>query len=292
MFDKKKKNVLLTGGNGLLGTEVSRLLSKKFNVFSIVRKIPPKKIDRINFIELDLSTEWKYEPVVDEFFAIIHLAQSENFKNFPEKSLDIFNVNVKSVAILLDLGKRMNVKKFILASSGGVYKNTTLSLNENSSILSPRDLGFYLNSKIMSETLAENYVEFMDVSILRFFFIYGEHQKRNMLLPRLADNIKNHQPIYITGSAGISLNPIHSYDAAKCVLAALDVKGSSIYNIAGPKVYSLAEIVSLLESHLKISPILNHKEGPILNFIADTNSMKRDLHIPTINLEDRMNEIT
>ena len=37
--------------------------------------------------------------------------------------------------------------------------------------------GFYISSKLCSEVLADNYKQFMDVIILRLFFVYGKKQK-------------------------------------------------------------------------------------------------------------------
>ena len=39
--------------------------------------------------------------------------------------------------------------------------------------------------------------------------MYGVGQNRSMLIPRLFDNVKNSQPIQISGKDGIKINPIN-----------------------------------------------------------------------------------
>jgi nucleoside-diphosphate-sugar epimerase len=59
----------------------------------------------------------------------------------------------------------------------------------------------------MSEIIAENYAPYMNIVILRFFFVYGPRQNTTMLIPRLIRSIKEGNPIILQGSNGIRINP-------------------------------------------------------------------------------------
>lgn len=197
----------------------------------------------------------------------------------------MFDVNISSTAKLLDYGYRNKVKNFIYASSGGVYANTKQAFKENSPISESQELGYYLGSKRCGEILASNYASTMNVSILRFFFIYGAGQKRSMLLPRLVDNIRSGKPITLQGNEGLRINPIHASDAAKAVAKCINNKGSSTFNIAGKNTYSLKEIATIIGELVEKKPVFEYQDTPEQNISANIDMMEEKLHVPQIALE-------
>lgn len=50
-------------------------------------------------------------------------------------------------------------------------------------------LGFYLTSKYCSELILDNYSSFLTIIQLRLFFVYGMGQRKDMLIPRLIENV-------------------------------------------------------------------------------------------------------
>src|SRR4030042_288576 len=109
--------------------------------------------------------------------AVIHLAQSEHFREFPMHAESIFKVNTASTLRLLEYARQAQVKIFVLASSGGIYGHGDEGFREDQPIEAKDDLGFYLGTKLCAEIIAENYSSFMNIVILRFFFIYGPRQR-------------------------------------------------------------------------------------------------------------------
>ena len=82
---------------GLLEIDLIRQLTNEYEVFSIVRNMPIKPIKSVNYVKIDLSKNWNSMQLPSDVDAIIHLAQSLNFRNFPNKAEDIFNVNIVHV---------------------------------------------------------------------------------------------------------------------------------------------------------------------------------------------------
>ena len=169
------RTILITGYNGLVGKELIEEL-KKDNSFGLLG-IGRSENSDVKVINIDLNTEWNENVLPTKADVIIHLAQSEKFREFPEAAFDVFNVNTTSTLKLLDYARKAGVTKFIYASSGGIYGNSHIGFNEDDPVVSRRDIGFYLGSKFCSELLADSYVTFFDVIILRFFFVYGKTQK-------------------------------------------------------------------------------------------------------------------
>jgi len=286
-----KDNILVTGANGLLGRHFLDLYNTHHNLHAIVRKSPEKPIDNVTYHIVDFSNDWDISTLPEGIDTICHFAQSDSFRDFPSKALDVFDVNVASTAKLLDYGHRNKIKNFIYASSGGVYANTKENFKENSAIAESHELGYYLGGKRCCEILSANYSSLMNVSILRFFFIYGTGQKRSMLLPRLVDNIKNGTPITLQGNEGLSINPINAKDAAQAVGKCIDREESSTFNIAGKNTYSLKKIASIIGDLVGRPPIFEYQDSPAQNIVADISAMEEQLRAPQIDLEQGLRDI-
>ena len=152
-------------------------------------------------------------------------------------------------------------------------------------------MGCYLGSKICGEILVQNYSTFFTTSIVRPFFIYGSGQKRNMLLPRLFDHVRNCNSIDLIGGEGLKINPIHVEDAVLSIESLLEKNNSSIYNLAGPEILSLRQISEGFGNYLRERPVFNNINSSSANIIADISLMKSDLHTPLISLLDRIDDL-
>src|SRR5262249_43548975 len=155
--------------------------------------------------------------------AVCSLAQSSNFRNFPEKANDIFAVNVAANLGLVQWATSAGVGKFLYASSGGVYGGRRDGvLRESDPLTVNPALGFYLGSKLCAEILLQDYRSFFKTgAILRPFFVYGPGQKADMLVARLIESVRHSRPVQLHGSNGLRLNPVFVEDAAAAFAAAL-----------------------------------------------------------------------
>lgn len=289
----EKVRILVTGANGLLGRNLSnRLLAEGFEVYAVT-KVPPKDpIEGAEYIPIDLSTNWSLNVLPRKIDKVIHLAQSEKFRDFPENAFDVFKVNIESTAKLLDFSKSNSVSQFIYTSSGGVYGNGTRALDENSPINPPGKLGYYLGSKTCGEILVQSYASVFKVLVLRPFFMYGKEQNRSMLIPRLLDYVKSGKPISLQGDSGIRINPIHVEDASQAIVAALSLDKSATFNIAGPEVLSIREICESMGKYLVKEPIFEYQPGKPSDLIADISAMGKKLHEPQRKLLLNLDDVT
>jgi len=273
--------ILLTGISGHLGTNLTRfLLDKGFIVYGLTRAKAQILTQGVIYIYVDLKENWSYRALPTDIDIIIHLAQSENYRNFPDSAMDIYGVNIQSTAKLLDFGAKVGIKKFIYASSGGVYGNRQTAFSEKISIKSTNQLGYYLGSKTCGEILVQSYNSVFTTIIVRPFFIYGSNQKRNMLIPRLFDLVNKKQPIQLNGENGIRINPIHVQDAALALLSTIELDSNSIFNLAGPEVLSIRKICEEMAKYLEVQPIFEINEQKHGDIIGDISLMKKKLIVP------------
>ena len=279
----KKSKLLITGGNGLLGKQLIPLLLEDYEIYSILRKKPDSILKNVEYLYIDLSTQWNTSILPNDIDIIIHLAQSSKFRDFPSEAEDIFNVNIKSTAQLLDFARKNNIQKFVYASSGGIYgTNSNRAFNESSPITATDQLGFYLGSKLCGEVLVRNYSTLFDVITLRFFFMYGPKQHKTMLIPRLISKVRNNDSIILTGYNGIKINPINVDDAKKAVQNTLSLDGSYVFNIGGSEVYSIREIAEVIGDTFGKKPIFEIVDEKAKDLIGDITGMKNKLYIPKI----------
>ena len=215
--------------------------------------------------------------------SVIHLAQSEHFREFPERAEDVFQVNTVSALRLLDYARRAGARHFIMASSGGIYGYGEQEFSEEIEITSHGDLGFYLGTKLCAEIIAENYTPFMNIIVLRFFFVYGLGQRRSMLIPRLVQSVIDGRPILLQGQDGIRINPTNVADAVAAIHQTLQVDGSHKINVGGPEVLSLRQISEIIGDVVGKEPQFEvHPGAEPRHLVGDIRKMTRLLQPPEI----------
>jgi len=280
--------ILITGATGFIGSNLIKKLNKNNTIYAITRN-KRYSIKNVKWVRCDLSKKINFNNFPKDLDCIIHLAQSREHKKFPEKVFDIFNINSYSTLQLLEYGRKIKIKSFILASSGGVtgYKDNKI-LEEDP----PNPLTFYLTSKYIAESLVNSYSDYFNIVILRYFFVYGKGQKDG-IVPLLINKIKNNEPIYIYGDKeGTKINPIYIDDAIHSTLHALELKEKQVINIAGRETISILKLSNLISKYLKKKPVFEYKDGPTQNMIADIEKMKYSLKVePKISLKEGIKRI-
>lgn len=288
------KKLLVTGATGMLGTKVIPQLLLRGDIFTIGRNRCVTDLSIAHeFIDVDLAKEWTAVSLPGQMDTIIHLAQSAHLREFPAQAMDIFNVNVATTQKLLDYGVKVGAQQFVLASSGGIYGYGDQAFNENATIQTRGDLGYYLDTKVCMEVLAENYSDYIDIIIMRFFFVYGPGQKRSMLIPRLVDSVRNGCPIKLLGQDGIRINPMHVDAASTALVSSMDLKGSHKINVAGPETLSLREIGATIGDAIGKKPVydVDQNSNVANHLIGDIRKMSTLLTVPRIYFRDGIRSV-
>lgn len=271
------KRILITGGSGLIGTEVLHQLPQGTEIYAVGRRSKEELAGSVTAaINIDLSRPFDVKMLPSEIDAIIHLAQSENYKNFPEEAPDVFGVNTAATATLLDYARKAGCKKFVYASAGRPYGRDAKAFLDNAPDPTRGEVSFYLATKVASEILASSYAGIFTVLILRFFFVYGPGQRPSMLIPRLIESVQMKRPITLAGSQGIILTPTYVTDAARAVCRALELQESVKLDVAGPEKLSLREV----------SETIGHAIGKEPNFIVREDIEAADLSADTKRMAD------
>jgi nucleoside-diphosphate-sugar epimerase len=271
--------IVVTGASGLIGRPLIARLAKAHEVWALSRQPAPPAGPDVCWVTADLTREHLPADLPTRADAVVHLAQSQRFRDFPEEALDIFEVNVASTARLLDWARRTGVRHFVLASSGGLGTGAS-------------EQPYYLSSKHAAELLASSYRALFDVLALRFFFVYGREQHPTMLVPRLVEAVSAGRPVRLPGDAGPRLNPIHVSDAAAALAAALERRVSGVMDIAGPQVLTLREMCEEIGARLDRAPrFARVPEEPAANLVGDIAQMTERLGAPTRTFHDGVTDL-
>ena len=273
--------ILITGSSGLLSSTLIFKLNNTENELFVTSRTKKKSTRNLTYINLDFSKNWSEEILPNNIDTIVHLAQSNHYRDFPNMASDIFKVNIESTARLLEYGRKISIKKFIYTSSGGVYAKNENAFKENFPIIKPGNLGFYLGSKASSEILVQSYSSIFNAIIFRPFFIYGTAQNNKMLMPRLMSNIINEKFIHLNGHNGIKINPIHVDDACNAIISSIEkISESMLINIAGPEILSIREICDQMSKYLKKEALFKINNDVGKDVIGDISLMKKILNYP------------
>lgn len=230
--------VVLTGSTGLVGSALLPRLAARGEVLAMCPpEQNPKPVEGVRWIEQDLTQPLSPE-LPDRIDAVIHLAQSRRYREFPEGAVNMHEVNTAATVRLLDYCRRAGGTTFTYASTGSVYAPGQAPVRETD-VLAPGS--FYAASKLAGEQAVEQFRGLLRGHCLRPFFIYGPGQ-RNMLLPGLIARVREGREVTLAGPDGIHMNPIYVDDAADAVLATLDRDESVVINLAGPDIISVREI--------------------------------------------------
>lgn len=283
--------ILITGAGGLIGRHLVSRLEGVHELWALSRVVSGEADSSVYRIGHDLTADRLPSDLPERIDAVIHLAQSPHFREFPEQARHVYDVNVGSTMRLLEYARRAGASRFLYASSGGIYGTGDQHFAEDDPVIHQRPLGFYLASKHCGELLVENYAQCFPVAILRFFFVYGSGQRSDMLIPRLIQSVASGRPIFLQGEDGIRINPVHVSDAVAAIEAALGLEGSHKVNVGGPEVLTLRQIGETIGSILERTPVFQQQPGLANHLVGDIDRMSRVLHRPAVWFRDGVSTI-
>jgi nucleoside-diphosphate-sugar epimerase len=281
--------ILVTGAAGFVGGRLVRHLADRHELYAVTRRPPPAALaDCARWIEQDLRG-LDPDALPDPVDAVVHLAQSTQYRDFPDGAADVFAVNVGSTFGVLDYARRAGARAFVLASTGGVYGYRNHPISEAGD--EPRPSTFYFRSKRSAELLAEAYSEQFAVVVLRPFFVYGAGQTR-MLIPTLIAKVTGGKQIVVDGNPGLAVNPIHVDDAVRAFAPALELGRSVTLNVAGAERVTITELVRLIGDITGRPPAIRHTDAqPEGDLVADIGRLRELLGVvPEISLADGLRE--
>lgn len=234
------RRILVFGASGYVG---SKLINANTNTEVELIPVVRSSTGRAGEIVFDLSTS-NPEDLQSDVDGVLYLAQSSQYRIFPEGSADMLNINGLAVNTLLEWCRKNNIGRFVFASTANVYETVDRPI-DNTVAVNPRS--YYGFSKSVGEKACEFYRDFIDITVLRLFTIYGPDQK-GMLVPNIIDSVKSSREITLNKGIGLYLSPIYIDNVLEVLHGLIGSnKSPEVINVCGPEVVSLKQMVEHIE---------------------------------------------
>lgn len=187
----------------------------------------------------------KQHPSID---AVINLAAKAGVRDSVTDPWSYYQTNLTGCLNLLDLCRQKHITKFILASTSSVYgQNAPYPTPENAD--SSRPLQPYAASKLAAETLCHSYhyLYGMDISVVRYFTVYGPAGRPAMSMFRFTKWIIEGQQVQVFGDGNQTRGFTYLDDIARGTIAALKPLGYEIINLGGHESISILDLIAKFE---------------------------------------------
>jgi len=262
---KLVSKVLITGGAGFIGHHLTRRLLRMSYEVVVLDNFKTGKMQNISphlknapfkLVVGDVRNKKVIRNAMNGVDAVVHLAAlisvEESFKN----PIETHNVNVTGTLNVLEEAARMNIEKFIYASSTAVYGDgNPLPLRED---YPPKPLSPYATSKVS----AEYYCEMFHISyslktvILRYFNVYGPGQENNPysgVIAKFLSNALSGAPIVIHGDGKQTRDFIYIDDVVEATILALESSDAvgQTFNICTGTPVSINELANIVKELIR-----------------------------------------
>ena len=221
-------------------------------------------------VEADLARSSLGRKLPAHADAVLHMAQA--YAPFPDSAAEIFEVNAGSTQRLAEYARGAGVRRFVLTSSGSVYRPSPKPLRESAPT---RPSVYHPATKLMAETTLQYYRPWFSIGILRLFAPYGPGQT-NRLIPRMIESVRSGRAITLSRGGEPRINPIYIDDLVPMVRRSLDDEASYTVNVAGPRAVSMRQLAVLIGRGVGRRPTFVRRDGELAgDLIADTRLMER-----------------
>lgn len=261
------KSILLTGACGFIGARTAELLLAggyevtgvdNMNDYYDIR-LKRHRLDGLkpspgfSFMEMDIEDRAALGGLFSarRFDAVMNLAARAGVRYSITDPYVYMRTNLMGTLNLLELAREHGVGKFVLASTSSLYAGSQTPFSEDLPVNNP--ISPYAASKKAAEVTAYtyHYLYSMDVTVLRYFTVYGPAGRPDMSYFRFIKLIDEGQPVKIYGDGSQSRDFTYIDDIALGTIKALGTKtGYEIINLGGNKPHTLNRLLELIEKAL------------------------------------------
>ena len=287
-------NIIITGGNGFLGSRLAEKFVKKGHSVTIIdlKKNPIEKknyLKKIRFFNANITSLKSLKKVeVKDDSILMHCAgQPSAALSFKDPIGDL-EKNILGMVNIVEFAKIKNIKKILFASTFNVYKEnfTKSKLNEKSEC-QPKSL--YAVSKLAAENYLKVYAPHLNIkwNIIRMFNIYGPGQDPNNpnlgMISIFLNMAKNNSKIIVKGSLRRFRDFIFIDDVVDAwyKLALSKKHYNKIYNLGSGNKTNLNQLFRVISSTLQKKLEIKEERGTPGDFLgcyANINKIKRELN--------------
>jgi nucleoside-diphosphate-sugar epimerase len=288
---------LLDDGNSIVGVDnLNNAYDVRLKDWRLARLV-----SRPGFLfqKQDIADRAAVEAMVAElgpFDAVINLAARAGVRASVENPWAFLDTNTTGTLNLLEACRHYSIPKFVLASTSSLYganaPQPTPETADSSAPLQP-----YAASKKGAEVMAHSYhyLYGLDVTIFRYFTVYGPAGRPDMVMFRFAQWIREGRPVLLNGDGTQSRGFTFVDDIARGTIAGLKPLGYEIMNLGGHEAITMNEMIERLEELIGCKANVQHRpfhKADMLSNLADISKARRLLGWePQVNLLEGMRRL-
>lgn len=230
------------------------------------------------------------------FDGIINLAARAGVRASVENPWIFLETNTTGTLNLLEAARRYHIPKFVQASTSSIYgadaPQPTPETADSSKPLQP-----YAASKKGAEAMthAYHYLHGIDVTIFRYFTVYGPAGRPDMVMFRFVQWISEGRPVLLNGDGNQSRGFTYVDDIARGTIAGLKPVGYEIINLGGHEPITMNAMIAQLEELIGCKANVIHQplhKADMLSNLADVSKAKKLLGWePQVNLAEGMRRL-
>ena len=269
-------NYLVTGAAGFIGARTSELLLRdRHTVVGIDNlnnaydpRIKEYRLKRLQampgftFHKMDIADKSVITHFKDQRFeGVINLAARAGVRASVKDPWVYVDSNMTGTLNMLELCRTTGTKKFLVASTSSIYgEDPPYPTPETASSSEP--LQPYAASKKGAEAMAHAYHHLygIDVSVVRFFTVYGPAGRPDLAIFRFVQWISEGQPVRVNGNGEQSRGFTYIDDIAHGTILALKPVGHEVFNLGGHEVITINSLIKLIEEIIGKKAIVEY--GP------------------------------
>jgi UDP-glucuronate 4-epimerase len=256
-------NYLVTGAAGFIGARTSELLIKDghtvVGIDNLNEAYDPRikdyRLKRLQampgftFHKMDISDKSIVAQFQgQQFEGVINLAARAGVRASVKDPWVYVDSNMTGTLNMLEICRVTGTKKFLVASTSSIYgENPPYPTPENASSSEP--LQPYAASKKGAEAMAHAYhhLHGIDVSVVRFFTVYGPAGRPDLSIFRFVQWISEGQAVRVNGDGEQSRGFTYIDDIAHGTILAMKPVGHEIFNLGGHEVITINNLIKLIE---------------------------------------------
>jgi len=295
---------IVTGGAGFIGSHMAeRLISEGHDVLVIDSLITGKR-SRVpkdaEFLKADVCWDHDMNKAFEEFEPdyVFHFAAQIDVRASVTDPLGDVEVNTVATVNLLEAARRVDVKRFLFASSGGAVYGSTEAADSEKTLCRPKSP--YGMSKLAAEGYVDLYRRLYELSAttLRLANVYGPGQDGSGEAGVIAifnQALAKEEELVIYGNGYQSRDFVHVHDVCNAFMLAATAGRTGTFNIGTGRETAIVELARLLCKWWDVpcEPVhhparLGEEEHSSLNCHLAHTALKWS---PAINLEDGIDSL-